>query len=67
MAPFSGVNDVYYNRHIAKHDMLAGVMGLLTRHKFRNNLVNSAIIELFEHMRSTNMKELIKYTVEKYR
>ena len=62
-----GVNDVYYNRHIAKHDLFSGVMQLLVRHKHRNNLINSAIVELFEHMRGTNMKELLKYTVEKYR
>eukprot|EP00961_Rhodomonas_salina_P170822 2303089-Rhodomonas_salina.1 len=47
--------------------MQAGVIGLLKQHLHRNNLINSAIIELFEFLRTKNIKPLIKYLVEQYR
>ena len=62
-----GVGEVFYNRYIVKRDLFKGVMKLLERHLHRNNLINSAIIELFEHIRTKNVKELIKYMVDKYR
>mmetsp|Transcript_27562 Transcript_27562/g.62552 ORF Transcript_27562/g.62552 Transcript_27562/m.62552 type:complete len:818 (-) Transcript_27562:65-2518(-) len=62
-----GANDSFYNRTIVKKDLFAGVLHLLKQHLYRNNLVNSAIIELFDHIRVKNMKALIKYIVEKYR
>ena len=41
-------------------------MDLLQRHLHRNNLINSAIIELVDHIRVKNVKELIKYMVDRY-
>ena len=37
---------------IVKKDLFKGVMDLLQRHLHRNNLINSAIIELVDHIRS---------------
>ncbi|EKX54069.1 hypothetical protein GUITHDRAFT_55103, partial [Guillardia theta CCMP2712] len=62
-----GANNSFYNRSIVKNDLFSGVVHLLKQHLYRNNLVNSAIIELFDHIRVKNMKILIKYIVEKYR
>jgi hypothetical protein len=62
-----GVQEVFYNRYIVKKDLFKGVMKLLERHLHRNNLINSAIIELFDYIRIKNVKELIKYMVDKYR
>jgi len=62
-----GVGEVFYNRYIVKKDLFKGVMNLLEQHLHRNNLINSAIIELFDHIRVKNVKELIKYMVDKYR
>lgn len=62
-----GVQEVFYNRYIVKKDLFKGVMTLLERHLHRNNLINSAIIELFDYIRIKNVKELIKYMVDKYR
>ena len=62
-----GVQEVFYNRYIVKKDLFKGVMKLLERHLHRNNLINSAIIELFDYIRMKNVKELIKYMVDKYR
>lgn len=45
----------------------SGVVSLLERNKHRNNLLNSSVIELVEHMRAANIRDLIKYFVEKYR
>eukprot|EP00277_Geminigera_cryophila_P001172 CAMPEP_0179422572 /NCGR_PEP_ID=MMETSP0799-20121207/10505_1 /TAXON_ID=46947 /ORGANISM="Geminigera cryophila, Strain CCMP2564" /LENGTH=783 /DNA_ID=CAMNT_0021196723 /DNA_START=344 /DNA_END=2692 /DNA_ORIENTATION=+ len=62
-----GVGEVFYNRYIVKKDLFKGVMNLLSQHLHRNNLINSAIIELFDHIRVKNVKELINYMVDKYR
>ena len=53
-------------RYIVKKDLFKGVMDLLQRHLHRNNLINSAIIELVDHIRVKNVKELIKYMVDRY-
>ena len=62
-----GVNEVFYNRMIVKKDLFSGVINLLKQHLHRNNLINSTIIELFDHLRTKNIKLLIKNLVEKYR
>jgi len=62
-----GANDHIYHKYIVKKDLFAGLIELLKQHLYRNNLINSAVIELFDFLRTKNIKVLIKYLVEKYR
>lgn len=54
-----GLKDEYYNRYIIKGNLFEPVINALLDNGTRYNLLNSAIIELFEFIkvvsRSTNM------------
>ncbi|ORX94442.1 DUF625-domain-containing protein [Basidiobolus meristosporus CBS 931.73] len=61
-----GLRDEFYNRFIVKHDLFKPVVDLLLATEGKNNLMNSACLELFEFIRKENMKLLMNYTVQKY-
>lgn len=45
-----GLNDAYQNRHIVKFDMFRPLFDVFQRNGVRANLLNSAIIELIDHI-----------------
>ncbi|KAF3779741.1 Serine/threonine-protein phosphatase 4 regulatory subunit 3 [Nymphaea thermarum] len=57
-------NDDTLLRHIVKNGILRPVVDVFVANGSRYNLLNSAIIELFDHIRKASLKPLITYTVE---
>eukprot|EP01006_Ploeotia_vitrea_P000723 TRINITY_DN103537_c0_g1_i1.p1 TRINITY_DN103537_c0_g1~~TRINITY_DN103537_c0_g1_i1.p1 ORF type:complete len:780 (+),score=44.62 TRINITY_DN103537_c0_g1_i1:46-2385(+) len=59
--------DDFYNKHIIQHNLIAPVVELFAQNGVaKYNLVNSAVLSLFECMRRENIKSLITYVVEKF-
>eukprot|EP01119_Soliformovum_irregulare_P013185 TRINITY_DN3489_c1_g1_i2.p1 TRINITY_DN3489_c1_g1~~TRINITY_DN3489_c1_g1_i2.p1 ORF type:complete len:789 (-),score=200.12 TRINITY_DN3489_c1_g1_i2:101-2467(-) len=56
--------DDYYNRHLIRFKLLDPLIEALKRNGARYNLLNSAILELFEYIRKENVADLIKYLGE---
>lgn len=59
-------NDDCVHRHIVKNDLFDPVIQAFTANGNRYNLINSAVLELFEYIRKENFKSLISYVVENY-
>ncbi|CAN6467898.1 unnamed protein product [Victoria cruziana] len=57
-------NDDALLRHIVKNGILKPVVDVFVANGSRYNLLNSAVIELFDHIRKASLKPLITYTVE---
>ncbi|KAL6072578.1 phosphatase 4, regulatory subunit [Balamuthia mandrillaris] len=62
-----GAKDEFYNRHIIKFDLFQPIMELFKRNGSRYNLINSAIIELFDFIRKQNIKSLLHYLVNHFK
>ncbi|VDK46019.1 unnamed protein product [Anisakis simplex] len=60
------LKDEFYFRYIVRDDVMGPVIECFRRNGHRYNLMNSAIIELFEFVRTEEIKMLITYVVEKY-
>ena len=54
-----GLKDEFYNRYIVKNDLLRPVIDAFVTNGHRYNLFNSAVIELFEFVRSVSMLSII--------
>lgn len=52
--------------YLLKHDIFGPLMAVFARHCVRYNLVNSAVIELIEFIRSANIKSLVEHVVAKW-
>lgn len=52
-----GLKDEYYNRYIIKGNLFEPVINALLDNGTRYNLLNSAIIELFEFIKVVRMKD----------
>ncbi|XP_040857918.1 protein PPP4R3C isoform X2 [Ochotona curzoniae] len=61
-----GIKDELYNRYIIKEKLFEPVIKALLDNGTRYNMLNSAIIELFEYIRVENIKSLITHIVEHY-
>lgn len=59
-----GLKDEFYNRYIIKGNLFAPVFDAFHRNGDRYNLLNSAMIELFEFIRQEDIRSLIIYLVE---
>ncbi|XP_059287856.1 uncharacterized protein LOC132041097 [Lycium ferocissimum] len=59
-------NDEHLMNYIAKHNLLKPVVDVFVANGDRYNLLNSAVLELFEHIRKDNMKILLKYLVDSF-
>ncbi|KAI9033336.1 component of IIS longevity pathway SMK-1-domain-containing protein [Hyaloraphidium curvatum] len=62
-----GMKDDFYNRHLVKNHAFGPVVELFVSVKDRNNLINSACLELFELIGKENIKPLIDNIVPQYR
>ncbi|CAI9118989.1 OLC1v1020636C1 [Oldenlandia corymbosa var. corymbosa] len=59
-------NDEHLVNHIVKNDLLRPVVLAFVDNGSRYNLLNSAVLELFEYIRKENLKILLKYLIESY-
>ncbi|XP_005080124.1 protein PPP4R3C-like [Mesocricetus auratus] len=66
MRQMVGINDKIYNLYIIKKNLFEPVVRTFLHNGERNNMLNSAIIELFEFIRQENIKSLIANIVEKF-
>lgn len=62
-----GLHDESYERHLIHHQLFEPILNLLFQTMPRDNLLNSACLELFEFIRRENRVELINHVVETYR
>ncbi|KAK5970279.1 hypothetical protein GCK32_012257 [Trichostrongylus colubriformis] len=60
------VKDDFYRRYIVREKVLDRVVECFVRNGARYNLLNSAMLELFDYIRSEDIKPLVKYTVENH-
>ncbi|XP_067278733.1 serine/threonine-protein phosphatase 4 regulatory subunit 3B isoform X2 [Pseudorasbora parva] len=61
-----GLKDEYYNRYIMKGNLFEPVINALLDNGTRYNLLNSAIIELFEFIRVEDIRSLIAHIVDNF-
>uniref|UniRef100_A0A8C5AQK4 Serine/threonine-protein phosphatase 4 regulatory subunit 3-like central domain-containing protein n=1 Tax=Gadus morhua TaxID=8049 RepID=A0A8C5AQK4_GADMO len=61
-----GLKDEYYNRYIIKGNLFEPVINALLDNGTRYNLLNSAVIELFEFIKVEDVKSLIAHIVDNF-
>uniref|UniRef100_A0A8C7QT66 Serine/threonine-protein phosphatase 4 regulatory subunit 3 n=1 Tax=Oncorhynchus mykiss TaxID=8022 RepID=A0A8C7QT66_ONCMY len=61
-----GLKDEFYNRYIMKNFLFEPVVKAFLNNGARYNLMNSAIIEMFEYVRVEDVKSLTAHIVENY-
>lgn len=66
MRKIIGLKDEFYNRHVIAQNLMAQVVDRLVSNNGRYNLLDSAIIELFEFIRAEEIKSLCIYIMEKF-
>jgi protein phosphatase-4 regulatory subunit 3 len=63
---FIGAKDDFYNRHVIKEELLDPVVKLFIKNGPKYNLLNSAILELFDFVRRENINMLVQYIGDAY-
>ena len=63
---FLGLNEDFYNRYILKGDHFKPVIEVFLKNGRHYNLLNSAILELFEHIRADDIRILVIYVIGTY-
>jgi len=61
-----GLKDEFYFRYMIKNNSFAPIVQLFKDNQAKYNLLNSAIVELFDFIRKENIKSLISYTVQRF-
>ncbi|KAK1889033.1 Serine/threonine-protein phosphatase 4 regulatory subunit 3 [Dissostichus eleginoides] len=61
-----GLKDEFYNRYIMRNFLFEPVIKAFLNNGSRYNLMNSAIIEMFEYVRVEDVKSLTAHIVENY-
>jgi len=61
-----GLQDEYHNRQIMQHHLFEPILNIIYETMPRDNLLNSACLELFEFIKRENVKALILHLVENY-
>uniref|UniRef100_A0A8C6NTP5 Serine/threonine-protein phosphatase 4 regulatory subunit 3 n=1 Tax=Nothobranchius furzeri TaxID=105023 RepID=A0A8C6NTP5_NOTFU len=61
-----GLKDEFYNRYIMRNFLFEPVIKAFRNNGSRYNLMNSAIIEMFEYVRVEDVKSLTAHIVENY-
>ncbi len=62
-----GLQDEFYTKHLTEKRVFGPILDVLIDTLPRDNLVSSASLELFEHIKKENLKELVKHLVLNYR
>ncbi|XP_076892749.1 uncharacterized protein LOC143544552 isoform X1 [Bidens hawaiensis] len=60
------LKDELLMNHIAKNNLFKPIVDVFFGNGSRYNLLNSAVLELFEYIRKENLKILVKYLVETF-
>lgn len=60
------INSLIFRRHIVKGNLFAPVVDAFIRNNGRYNLLESAILELFEFIKIEDIKSLCTYVVENF-
>jgi protein phosphatase-4 regulatory subunit 3 len=66
MRKIIGLKDEFYNRHIISGNLMAPIIDAFKANNGRYNLLDSAIIELFEFIRTEEVKSLCLYIMERF-
>ncbi|XP_050296359.1 serine/threonine-protein phosphatase 4 regulatory subunit 3 isoform X3 [Anthonomus grandis grandis] len=66
MRKLISLKDEFYNRYIIKGNLFAPVVDAFVRNKGRYNLLDSAIIEMFEFIKSEDIRTLCGHVVENF-
>ena len=66
MRKIVGLKDEFYNRYIIKGNLFAPVIDALVKNNGRYNMMDSAICEMFEHIRSVRFYDLLIFYRGKY-
>jgi len=61
------MKDEFYNKHLIKNSVFKPIIQMLVETERRNNLLNSACLELFVFIKKENIKSLIVHIVSNYR
>jgi len=61
-----GLKDDFYNRHIVNSNLFAPIVEALQANNGRYNLLDSAIIELFEFIRTEEIRSLCVHIIDKF-
>ena len=62
-----GLQDEFYNRQIMHYHIFEPILNIVYETMPRDNLLNSACLELFEFIKRENIKPIILHIVENYR
>ena len=62
-----GLRDEYHNRQMIQHRLFEPILTLVEHTMPRNNLLNSACLELFEFILSSPVRQLVIHLAEGYR
>ncbi|CAH8477511.1 unnamed protein product [Heterobilharzia americana] len=60
------MKEEFYNRYLIKNNLFKPVIMLFVSNGYRYNLLDSAIIELFDYIRSEEITSLITHIIENY-
>lgn len=66
MRKIIGLKDEVYNRYIIQGNLFEPVVNAFLDNGTRYNMLNSAVIELFEYIKVENIKSLLLHVVEKF-
>ncbi|KAL4656148.1 serine/threonine-protein phosphatase 4 regulatory subunit 3A [Arapaima gigas] len=66
MRKIIGLKDEFYNRYIMRNFLFEPVVKAFLNNGSRYNLMNSAIIEMFEYIRVEDIKSLTAHVIENY-
>jgi len=61
-----GLKDEFYNRYIVKGNLFAPLVEALLENKAKYNLLDSAILEMFEFIKTEDVKSLLDHVVENF-
>ncbi|KAK9761065.1 Platinum sensitivity protein, partial [Basidiobolus ranarum] len=61
-----GMRDEFYHKHLIQFDLFSPVVNTLLQTRDRDNLVNSACLELFEFIRKENSTHLVDHIVQEF-
>ena len=64
MRKIVALKDEFYNRYIIKGNLFAPVIDALVKNNGRYNMMDSAICEMFEHIRSVSVDTYYYFVVE---
>uniref|UniRef100_A0A1B6GZU8 Uncharacterized protein n=1 Tax=Cuerna arida TaxID=1464854 RepID=A0A1B6GZU8_9HEMI len=66
MRKIIALKDEFYNRYIVKGNLFSPVVDAFLRNNGRYNLLDSAILEMFEYIKLEDIKTLCSHVVESY-